>query len=237
MEVSNRNYINLTESDLDMPIYRVFPVSRLFQLFSNQQIALVKPESWDDPFENLRLKTPIKVAGSLAQISAKDSVYGQCWTEHRETDAMWRIYSGAKDGVRMPSTPRKLLDALKKSCSSNPELRCFVGRATYLPKSKLKTALDEVDLFNPNGSGIAESLLYKRNEFSHEKEVRLIYVGEDGTCDSKNYLFDIDIHYTIDRILFDPRMDEGIRRGYVDAIKKLGYKGEVKRSTLYDIPK
>lgn len=235
--MTNRNVLHLTEQELDKPIYRVFPTSRLFQLFSTRKIALVKPSSWDDPFENLRLKSPVTVAGSLATISAKDSVYGQCWTKHRETDAMWRIYSGAKDGVRIRSTPRKLLNALRKSCSEHPELKCFVGGVTYLPKFRLGKALEKIDIFDPNGSGIAESLLYKRQEFSHEKEVRLIYIGNDGSCNSDTYLFNIDIENTIDRILFDPRMDEGIRQGYVDAIKKLGYKGEIRRSTLYDVPK
>ena len=45
-------------------------------------------------------------------IGFKENLYGQCWTKTRESDAMWRIYSPNKNGVRIMTTPRKLLTAL-----------------------------------------------------------------------------------------------------------------------------
>lgn len=98
------------------------------QILTTKKITLVKPHKWDDPFENALLKSEFQIGDEFGDFAAKDSIYGQCWTQHRETDAMWRIYSQNKDGVRLSTTPRKLLEALKKGCSRVPGLSCFVGK-------------------------------------------------------------------------------------------------------------
>ncbi|WP_416349307.1 DUF2971 domain-containing protein [Rhizobium sp. AN88] len=150
---------------------------------------------------------------------------------------MWRIYSPNKDGVRLRSTPRKLLTALKNGCVDYSDVRCFIGAVNYVPKKRLESSFKKIDIFKTDGSGIAESLLYKRTEFSHEREVRLIYSGDDGKCTSDIFEFSLDISTTFDRVLFDPRMNEDLRKSYTLAVKALGFNGEIKRSTLYDPPK
>jgi hypothetical protein len=233
-----RNYINLEDKILDKPIYRIFPVHRFIEILNENKLTLVKPHKWDDPFENALLKSAFDVSGEIVGIEAKDSVYGQCWTQHRETDAMWRIYSHNKDGIRLSTTPRKLLDALKSSVfNRHPELSCFIGKVQYKNQVELIKALGSISLLNTNGSGLAESLLYKRREFSHEKEVRLIHIGEDGKCSSDIFKFEINPNLLFDRILFDPRMDESTRKNHIKDIRKLGCTTELKRSKLYDSPK
>jgi hypothetical protein len=175
-------------------------------------------------------------SGELAGFAAKDSVYGQCWTLHRETDAMWRIYSHEKDGVRVTSTPRKLLEALRKTDSKFADVRAFIGKVSYLKKQDLLTRLGQINLLNPNGSGIAESLLFKRNEFRHEAEVRLIYSGSDGHCSSDYYPIPIDPNLLFDKMLFDPRMDAGPYKSGRTLLRKLGYKGTIAKSGLYKAP-
>lgn len=211
---------------------------RFIEILKDKQLTLVKPHKWDDPFENALLKSAFDVSGEIVGFEAKDSVYGQCWTQHRETDAMWRIYSHDKNGIRLSTTPRKLLDALKASVTNrHPELSCFIGKVQYKYKSDLIKALGAISLLDTNGSGLAESLLYKRKEFSHEKEIRLIHIGEDGKCLNDIFKFDIDPNFLFDRILFDPRMDETVRKNHIKEIRKLGCATELKRSTLYDSPK
>ncbi len=213
------------------------PIHRVLQILENKQLVLVKPKKWDDPFENALLASAFETAdGERGSFLAKESVYGQCWTLHRETDAMWRIYSANKDGVRVSSTPRKLLDALKKSEKNYPELRCFLGQVTYLPKIRLLKKLSGINLLKSDGSGIAESLLYKRTEFSHEKEVRLIYSGADGECPSDIYPFSIDPNIAFDRFTFDPRMNSELRAAYRLAFASKGYQGRVTVSILYKPP-
>ena len=232
------NCINFDESLLDKPVYRIMPIHRVLQALEEKQLVLVKPKKWDDPFENALLASAFETEeGETLTFSAKDSVYGQCWTLHRETDAMWRIYSANKDGIRIASTPRKLLAALEKSCPAHPQIRCFIGRVTYLSKDKLLRKLGGINLLRTDGSGIAESLLYKRNEFAHEREMRLIYSGEDGKCNSDIYPFAIEPNEAFDRLTFDPRMDAELRNAYLLAFEEKGYEGKVTTSTLYKSPK
>jgi hypothetical protein len=186
--MSYRNYIQLTNSELDAPLYRIMSAKRVANLLLTQRLTLVKPKLWDDPFENALLSSAFSTSqGEHVGFPAKDAVYGQCWTLHRETDAMWRIYSRDKDGVRLTSSPRRLLDALSASDSKFAKVRAFVGKVTYHGKPKLLGALGRINLLNSNGSGVAESLLYKRWEFRHEAEVRLIYCGPDGKCPADIY--------------------------------------------------
>ena len=225
------------EEWMDIPIYRIFPVGRFIQVLVSNKLTLVKPKKWDDPFENALLSSSYMVGNQKIVFAAKDSVYGQCWTLHRETDAMWRIYSPNKDGVRLMTTPRKLLEAMKAQVGQSADTKCFIGKVWYLQKSKLLEIFGKINLLSPDGTGIAQSLLYKRPEFSHEREIRLIYAGDSNESASDIFSFEIDPNLLFDRILFDPRMEESLRKSYISAIKKIGCTVEVKRSRLYESPK
>lgn len=173
-----RNYINIDDSLLDKPVYRIMSMQRILEALQKKELVLVKPKKWDDPFENALLSAPVVTSsGETLEFAAKNLVYGQCWTLHRETDAMWRIYSPDKQGAKIKTSIRKLLNALKDNQETFGELKCFIGQVKYLYKRDLLSKLSNINLLDTNGSGIAESLLYKRKEFSHEKEVRLIYSG------------------------------------------------------------
>lgn len=222
---------------MDSRIYRIFPISRFIQVLTTKTLTLVKPKKWDDPFENTLLSSTFLVGGEATSFAAKESVYGQCWTLHRETDAMWRIYSHGKDGVRVTTTPRKLLAALKEHVGMHANVKCFIGKVQYAKKTNLKDIFEKIDLMKTDGSGIAESLLYKRQEFAHEKEMRLIYAGDDNQCENDIFSFGINPNELFDRILFDPRMERSLQKAYMDTLKSLGCEVEVRRSTLYDPPK
>ncbi|MWL89778.1 DUF2971 domain-containing protein [Cupriavidus sp. SW-Y-13] len=221
---------------MDRRIYRIFPIKRFIQALDTRTLTLVKPKKWDDPFENALLSSEFLVGGESTSFAAKESVYGQCWTLHRETDAMWRIYSHEKDGVRVTTTPRKILTALKRYVGQYADLRCFIGKVQYAKKYNLKEIFEKIDLMKADGSGIAESLLYKRQEFAHEREMRLIYSGDDNHCESDIFSFEINPNELFDRILFDPRMDESLREAHKKTLRGLGCEVPVRRSTLYDPP-
>lgn len=232
----NVGYLFIDEL-IDTPIYRIFPIGRFIQVLTAKELTLVKPKKWDDPFENALLSSDFIVENEKVAFAAKDSVYGQCWTLHRETDAMWRIYSPNKDGVRLMTTPRKLLTALKSHVDQFADVKCFVGKVQYKKKPELLKIFGQINLTSTDGTGIAQSLLYKRPEFSHEREVRLIYSGDDNNSPSDIFSFGIDPNKLFDRVLFDPRMEESLRQSYISAVKSLGCTTQVKRSTLYDPPK
>ena len=82
-------------NDWDEQIYRVFSMEWFTQLITTKTNGLVHPAKWDDPFENFFLQnnaiTSNQTIVSLESLS--ESLYGQCWTRNRDSDAMWRIYS------------------------------------------------------------------------------------------------------------------------------------------------
>jgi hypothetical protein len=96
--------------DWDAPIYRVYSMHRFKSLLNTKTNGLVHPSLWKDPFENFFLKCKAVASdGTFVSLeSLSESWYGQCWTKNRDSDAMWRIYSPNKDGVRVSTTIRKL---------------------------------------------------------------------------------------------------------------------------------
>ena len=65
-----------------------------FELFEGRKNALVLPSKWQDPFENVILNAVVRTAsGESGKFSFHEDIYGQCWTLHTASDAMWRIYS------------------------------------------------------------------------------------------------------------------------------------------------
>jgi hypothetical protein len=233
--VPYENYINLKDAELDKPVYRIMPIKRLLQCLEEKRLVLVPPRKWDDPFENYLLSARVKLSsgetGGMEEM--RDKVYGQCWTQHRETDAMWRIYSSDTSGAKVKTSPRRLLDALKNTDSDSADVTCFIGKVQYMNQKDLVSSLMGIDLFNSNGSGIAKSLLYKRREFSHEREVRLIHTDGKGAI----HPIPIDPSAAFDEIVFDPRMDAHLYGAYEAAVRAKGFGGRVAQSVLYKPPR
>lgn len=231
-----KNYININPEELDKPVYRIMPVNRLLECLEEKRLVLVPPRKWDDPFENYLLSAKVKLSstGESGDMSGmRDKVYGQCWTQHHETDAMWRIYSSDANGAKVKTTPRKLLEALKNSDSRFSDVTCFIGKVQYKSQKDLVSILKGLDLFQSNGSGIAESLLYKRQEFSHEKEIRLIHTEGKGAI----HAFDVEPNNLFDSIVFDPRMDTHLYQAYESAVKAKNFSKHVSQSMLYKPPR
>ncbi len=234
-----RNYLNLTEAELDQPIYRIIPVQWLEELFVTGFNVLVNPREWDDPFENFILKSKIRFdAGEIGEIGFSDDYYAQCWSFHKASDAMWRIYSPNKDGVRIKTTIRKLAGSLSANLNEWKNSQCFIGKVRYLPNKKLLAFANTALTGMPSSSSFANTLLVKRPAFSHEKEVRLIYFDKNNTENHRLFRYSINAHDLIDQIMIDPRLtetDANILKGNI--LKSTGFKGKIKRSLLYAPPK
>jgi len=241
-KMQRSNFINFKDSDLDKTIYRIISIERLIQLYKNNENTLVKPDAWDDPYENLILKSKVKqLSGEIISYGFHTHFYGQCWTLHQASDAMWRIYSNDKKGVRIRTTVRKLANSLSGSDVKLPDAKCFIGKVRYLPNKKLIAFSNSVYSVYEDGSlavaNLFDSLLVKRTAFSHEKEVRLLY--GDLTSDTSSMLFTyrFDPHETIDQFMLDPRLTYSEYIECKSHIKsETGAKCEIKRSLLYAAP-
>jgi len=236
-----RNYINIKEEDLEKPIYRVFSRERFIQLFETKKLTLVKPKLWEDPFENYIMNATGKTKdGVQFTIAFREKYYGQCWTTKRESDAIWRIYSPDKNGVKVKTTIRKLFEALYTQTGKFKDISCFIGKVQYFPTAKLLDLLADPDntksnLTDTTGRGQASTLLLKRMAFSHEKEVRLIY-NSPNELHSDIYEFDINPFNLIDQIVFDPRIEDSNYKADKELLRNWGYEKGIVKSGLYKIP-
>lgn len=235
------NYIKFNEADLEKKIYRVFSVARFFEILATNQNTLVRPAKWDDPFENFILRSTANYQGRTVHFDFKDHLYGQCWTLHKESDAMWRIYSQQKDGLTVQSTVKKLLESLAASVGAIARISCFIGRVQYRPETDLvgmvkNQELMREDVMDPSGSGQAWTLMWKREEFSHEEEVRLVYFNHDKTYTSDFFSYHIEPLDLFENVVFDPRISPEIYEVFRVHLENLGFSGRVSRSSLYRLP-
>jgi hypothetical protein len=235
-------FLNLRPQDTERRIYRIFSIQRFLEMCASHKNTLVRPALWDDPFENFVLRSIAILAGrEKASIGFKDALYGQCWTFQRDSDAMWRIYSPDKMGVRVRTTVAALHEALRIGCPQFSELSCFIGRVEYLPQRELLRMLEDggvaSGVLDPSGRGQASTLLIKRKEFRHEQEVRLVYFNHDRAHTSDLYRHPIDPFQLIDEVAFDPRLSDELLQLFSAHVTGLGFeKTSVIRSPLYRLP-
>lgn len=229
--------------NFNTPIYRVFKINHLIKLFEIKKNTLVKPELWDDPWENFLLKQTPKYNGQNVSLDIlRNNLFGQCWTlNEKETDALWRIYSPRKNGVRVKTTLKKLWDSCWDIGTTKITGMFYIGKILYQEENKLKKYFKnsqnlESTIFS------AHTLLYKRMEFEHEKEIRLIYYKNSKnknltTKTRKIYRYKIDPIKLFEEMLFDPQFDDVNYNKLKGELIKYGYKkSKIKKSQLYQIP-
>lgn len=230
----------------DEHLYRIIPLRRFYDLFRSHQNALVRPKLWDDPFENLALNSQCVSASNPNQVgtfSFKDDVYAQCWTRHKASDAMWRIYSkgpAGTDGVRIRTTARKLLDALAASQPQFHTTSCFLGTVSYMNDQQMQSFAQThfANGLGTDGKLIAETMMIKRMAFAHEKEVRLIFIEPNSSPMARDlYPYAIDPHAMIDQVMLHPRLDASdAAQLKADIATKTGFRGQVLQSMMYSPP-
>jgi len=223
-------------------LFRVFSIERLLELFTKKELVLVKPSAWDDPFENFILNaTATNEDGRKLKLDVCEHIFGQCWSETRESDAMWRIYSPHCTGVKIRTTIGKLYSSLKINEIPHSHM-LYLGKVDYQYQKDLVLRAQnrfkmQQHLMENGKSGIAKTLLFKRREFSHENEVRIIYVGHlDNTPSQKIVKISIDPFELIEQIVFDPRIDIELFNVYKKHFSNIGFKNSVIKSSLYELP-
>ena len=236
------NYIGISRSEWHTSIYRFTTVSRVLQLVVQCQNTLVSPRKWKDPFENILSRLPCRKAnGETFMHPLRNRVYGQCWTMIEETDATWRMYVPDENGVRLKTTIRKLHQSLHRSQDAYASISCFIGRVEYKTEDELSAQLSDRKWNNDHFLGVgskgqAESLLFKREAFKPEQEIRLIYLDPDNIGDNDFYHYELNASDVIEQITFDPRTEDSLYDTYSSILRKYQYSGDIGKSTLYQLP-
>lgn len=231
------NIIGINERDWDCPIYRIYPMRWFQQLIMTGKNTLVKLESWDDPFENFILKNSVTTSdGELGSLkSLHDAWYGQCWTKNGSSDMMWRIYSPAKSGIQVTTTIGKLFSSFYRSVDDNPELKCFIGLIKYKSRSEIEDFINTINFSDLMMGGqvhnLVKTILIKRQEFSHEQEIRLLFHDFSGM--NNRVKFPFNPNSTLDKVTLDPRLSPDEFEVDRNVLVKLGCEIEIVKSDLY----
>lgn len=230
-------------------VFRVFPISRLESVLETKQLTLVRPSKWDDPFENQLYN--IKAIDGLTQApvsveSLRACLYGQSWTLTEESDALWRIYSGDKRGVRVGTTVGKLMNALWDGCGAKDELKplkCFLGKVAYHTEEEFRAHFGDPGecfskILDNSGRAPVDSLLLKREAFGHEDEMRLIYQETETAVNHGDlWSFPLDPAALFDELCFDPRLpDDCFDVLKQSLVSKYQFPGTIRKSDLYRLP-
>src|ERR1035438_4464935 len=230
---------------LDVPIYRIFPKQWLVKSVKDKQLALRKPGFWKDPFENFLLTRKVKLDGQNVSIAEfQERLYGQCWSLCKESDAMWRIYSpeSAGDGIKVKTTARKLFNVLTSVEHRYAPLRYFIGKVEYLDQQQLVEYFSDPKTFKAflldgTARGPVVALLFKRKEFSHEQEVRLVFQCDKTELKDETKYFPMDPNSLFEEMEFDPRiLDPKIIAIWEQEFRALGFKNPIRQSPLYRLP-
>jgi hypothetical protein len=222
-------YLNLPPAERDGFVYRMVRLEYLYELFIQRENVLVRPEIWDDQYENIRAR--------LGQSVGDHCCYGQCWTLNKASDAMWRIYSPMpkepprKYTVRIRSTIHRLFESLSACCKSSDS--AFIGKVRYLNTPALIKYIKRSS--NASLQSEAESLLVKRPAFRHERAIRLLLVTNSNS--GRLFRYPVDPNGLVCQMMLDPRLDpkqaEELKR---EVRTKTGFEGPIKRSLLYEEP-
>jgi hypothetical protein len=218
-------FLDIPAGQRNSYVYRIISIERFYELFATRQNVLVSPEMWDDPFENFILKS---------QHMSRDGWFGQCWTRHSASDAMWRIYSTNSKGIRVRSTPASLIDG---AIRSNHDASCFIGTVQYLPERRLQRFARSMISGDLNlAENAAKTLLVKRPAFRHEAEVRLL-ARRGQHSSGKLFKYVIDPHLLFNQLMIDPRLTPEEADNLKGEIRrKTQYRGTIMRSLLYAPP-
>ena len=234
-------YLNLEDDELDQYVYRIIPYDRFIELFKTSQNTLVKPNVWEDKFENFALKSKINFPnGDSVELDVHERMYGQCWTREKSSDAMWRIYSPDRNGIRIRTTINNLIDSIGIATVNFSYSEYCVGKVLY--KSEREIIEDARNSFDENGrltfGSLFRSLLIKRKAFQHENEIRVLHFDwREKMPGYKLFKYEIDPHSLISQVMIDPRIPY---KEFLEVksriIHETGYQGDIKRSLLYKLP-
>ena len=248
--------------NLDQPIRRIFPLDRFIEALRSKEMALVAPRLWDDPREDPtvlcmldgRGLSPPKGQQPLSAYLAP--VWAQCWSLNPGSDTLLRAYSRVKidaesrrnlhrdeEGVSVTTTVRHLLAAAEAWHSDGADGHLVVGRVEYLADAEIGQRI--VNACNTAGlgpnffrtvQGRADSLMWKRDYFGHEQEVRVLLIARAWPDDKpvppvRNVR--IDPNLLFQSISIDPRLISFEAKEREAELRDAGFEGEIRPDLSY----
>lgn len=238
----NSGYLFFNKNELDKSIYRIFDIKYFCDLVQTKKNTIVHPKKWDDPFENHLLNHPVQTKNGKAYNYGRKLLYGQCWSLCKQSDALWRIYSPDKNGVKVTTSVRKLFQSFKKSFELERNKHSYIGKVQYYNPEKVLTELinkfEDTPKWSLDGSLEAKQLLFKRNAFSYESEIRLIGYYFDKYINTELLKYKVNPFELFSEIVLDPQLDKKEFSNLKEKLVRLGFNDDIIwKSNLYTLDK
>jgi hypothetical protein len=207
-------------------VYRILDFEHLVEMFKTKSLRLTRPALWEDPYE------------APFDHWVLNNVFAQSWSSTPVSDAMWRIYSPSRTGVRIRARRDVLLENVRQAAGEKGWLSMleeveYIETRTFEERLR-KTYAELCENFDVIKA--LETVLFKRTAFAHESEVRLAIHALPQTIDTKDGHLALPFAPAdvISDVMVDPRASDN----YFDVVQyylraKLKFRGEVRRSKLY----
>ncbi len=236
----------------DEPVYRIFPFRLLEEVFRAKQLILAAPQLWEDPYGLLAHEVVSDNSGvPWGQVFLEHHLkpaFVQAWSSTAEFHVLQQAYSKdpscyldicvRDEGVRVKSTPAKLIGAMRSWCPVKDGQTCFVGAAKYRPRVKVLQEIadrlaEEGAESLTTGRARAEFMLLKRHEYAYEAEVLMLYIEERNVAARDVVRVSFEPDDTFDDIAFDPRLPDFEKKKRETLIHTMGYTGTVSAHDRY----
>lgn len=175
-------------------IYKYMSFDKFISVIESKKLYLTRIDHWDDVFEGYLLSHYFREYGWLSFLSHRDRklvnknllecIYAQSWTwDSVESDAMWRIYSPDKKGVRIKCCREGIYNDMQNSINRREEtykIDAFeVDYERYISVNSSET-VDDILRSISNDKLVQYALQFKRRAFKHEAEYRFSSLHENN---------------------------------------------------------
>lgn len=167
---------------LDRNLYHRLSWQWAKQIFKHERLRLGPVRNWDDLYERWWCDGLFGRGTRLQGLNA----YAMCWTKTKFDEPAWRMVAASpRPIVRLTCPVRALLNAAKACDPTVYTGRWFLGVVRYRRTDELYELACNVQggLLKEVSSTAAAMLMYKRNAFRFEKEVRLLYLERGAPKD------------------------------------------------------
>jgi hypothetical protein len=218
-------------------IWRYMDMPKFLALLQSSSLVFPIASSFDDPSEGhytrptedvLRQaildQDPQALTVWHKQLQMRDEIYVSCWhLNDHESAAMWRIFLKGSDGVSIRSSVGHLWRSLNET-----NLVFQSGAVTYIDFDN--------SLTHTSGPGL---LLYKRLDFQHEREFRIMVWGKGPTNmrflgSTLRHVLSLPVNLStlIHEVVVSPEAPAWVLPVLKDLISKYGYSLPVRQSAV-----
>lgn len=176
--------MNLVEVDPDSAIYRITAARYFLNDIRDRCLTLtrINGKEWADPTENPLLVTPFKATGGedLTLRSLTTNFFGSCWSARPlGTEDDWDGFAHGEPGIRIQSTPRKLLSGFWLS-GEDPlaSLKYWIGKVIYQGLEEIDAHFEDPDWqkhLDTTNAVLVRTVLRLRANWKNEQEVRFVF--------------------------------------------------------------